>query len=124
MKIFKTLNMITIEEKDAQIEQFKQMVIERDEINYLLMEKIDKLEKQARKSICGSCVSMTNQAHNQDCIIEDLTDKLERAEIALKAQLLKDNQSTVDSLIEESYHNAEHVSELKDEIKRLTTLTE
>jgi hypothetical protein len=117
MKIFKTLNMITIEEKDTQIEQFKQMVIERDEINYLLMEKIDKLEKQARKSICESCVALTNQAHDQDCIIEDLQD-------ALKAQLLKDNQSTVDSLIKESYHNAEYIEELQDIIKRLTALQE
>jgi predicted RNase H-like nuclease (RuvC/YqgF family) len=77
---FKTLNMITIEEKDAQIKQFKQMVIERDEINYLLEEKIEKLEKQARKSICESCVSMTNQAHNQDCIIEELEERLKQSQ--------------------------------------------
>ena len=87
MNNFKTLNMITIEEKDLQLKQAFQMVIERDEINYLLMEKIDKLEKQARKSICQSCVALTNQAHDQDCIIEELEllSSAQRQEIKAKS---------------------------------------
>lgn len=55
-----------------------------------LEETIEKLEKQARKSICQSCVSMTNEAHNQDCIIEDLTVELVRVK-SLKDELLKEN---------------------------------
>ena len=61
MDAFKNLDAITIEELNA---------------------KIEKLEAQARKSICESCVSMTNQAHNQDCIIEELVAEI----LAVKAE--------------------------------------
>ena len=57
--------------------------------NIKLKERISELEYQARKSICQSCVSMTNEAHNQDCIIEDLKDRL--AEITVKYNLLSNS---------------------------------
>ena len=44
--------------------------------NLKLKDEINELKYQARKSICQSCVSMTNQAHNQDCIIEEQDEKI------------------------------------------------
>jgi hypothetical protein len=98
MEEFKTLNMVTIEELTA---------------------KIDVLEKQSRKSICQSCVSMTNQAHNQDCIIEDLTDKLERAETALKAHQICDKQILIDSLMQENNYLRKALESAKGDTKAL-----
>ena len=128
MNIFKTLDMATIEEKDTEIKklqcELRSIKIHLDEQAKNTLKRVSDLSKQARKSICESCVSMTNQAHNQDYIIEDLTDKLERAETALKAHQICDKQILIDSLIPENNFLRCELEKSKDRVKQLESQAE
>jgi ATP-dependent Clp protease ATP-binding subunit ClpA len=81
--------------------------------------KIDKLEKQARKSICQSCVSMTNIADSQEYQIELLTDEVDKLKTALKSHQLCDKQILIDSLMQENNYLRKALESAKDDTKAL-----
>jgi hypothetical protein len=83
-----------------------------------LTKKFDRLEKQDRKGICQSCVSMTNQAHNQDCIIEELATELDRVKTELKTHKICGSQLQIDSLLIENDTLRKDNESLKTDVKQ------
>lgn len=91
------------------MEGVRQMNIDLDQTNAILeilklKDRIGELEHQARKSICQSCVNMTNIADSQEFQIECLTTEIERLKTSLKTHQLCDKQILIDSLLLENSH--------------------